>query len=288
MMPNSLPRVFIGSSTEALNTAYALQTSIEFDCEPTVWTQGVFQPSSFTLRDLVSALQKFDFAVFIFNSDDVVIMREKSRQSVRDNVVFELGLFLGRLGMDRCFILKSRGQPELHLPTDLIGVSTLEFSASRSDNNLLAALGPAAHSLRGLFAKLGRIDSQISAENSVPASEKQRNLNRYLAIWNSDLLKHDRQLASAGLATNVIEDETGRDTEIVNRLLAFLETVCDAAVRGDLDTSELDVQLGTTIRRFHVYVGHYFRNVMHDSEIWTSKVIAAWLQTRELHDSPSA
>ncbi|MGB4117430.1 MAG: nucleotide-binding protein [Polaromonas sp.] len=281
MSTSKLPRVFIGSSAEALNVAYALQTSIEFDSEPTVWTQGIFQPSSFTLMDLVAALQNFDFAIFIFNADDLVTMRSQSMQAVRDNVIFELGLFMGRLGISRCFVLKARGQAALHLPSDLVGLQALEFTADRSDKNMQAALGPAAHRLRGLFAELGRVDIQTSVDGAIKKPEKSRNLERYLAIWNSDLLKIDRQRANHGLALNVIEDEAGQDTETVNRILAFLETVCDAASRGDLDSDELDRELGKTIRKFHAYSGHYFRNVMHDGDVWVSQVISIWLRERD-------
>lgn len=66
-MKRDLPAVFIGSSVESLNTAYALQTNLEFDSEPTVWTQGIFNASSYTLKDLVAALDRFDFAIFIFS-----------------------------------------------------------------------------------------------------------------------------------------------------------------------------------------------------------------------------
>lgn len=280
MKKKELPRVFIGSSTEALNVAYAFQTSIEFDAEPTVWTQGIFQPSSFSLKDLVTALQNFDFAVFVFNADDVVTMRSQSRQAVRDNVIFELGLFMGRLGLDRCFILKPRGQPELHLPSDLIGVQALEFNADRSDANLVAALGPSAHSLRGSFARLGRIGVVTSNVDAAPELELTRNLERYLAIWNSEILLADRQRANAGLALNIAEDDTDQDTTTVNRLLAFFETVCDAASRGELDSNELDRQLGNSMRQFHGYAGHYFRNAVHGGDVWASKAIETWLQSR--------
>ncbi len=285
MSTTALPRVFIGSSTEALSIAYALQTSIEFDSEPTVWTQGIFQPSSFTLKDLINALQSFDFAVFIFNSDDVVTMREQSMQAVRDNVIFELGLFMGRLGLDRCFIVKARGQASLHLPTDLVGMQPLEFSANRSDNNMLAALGPAAHMLRGLFAKLGRVGTLTLGIGPISESEKRRNLERYLAIWNSDLLRGDRERANKGLPLNIMDDENGEDTSTITRILAFLETVCDAASRGELDSNALDNQLGQTIRRFHSHAGHYFRNAAHDGDIWVSKVIEAWLYSRDSDES---
>ena len=277
MSAKKLPRVFIGSSTEALDTAYALQTCLEFDSEPKVWTQGIFQSSSFTLKDLVISLQNFDFAVFIFQPDDVVTMRDQSMQAVRDNVVFELGLFMGRLGIEKCFILKARGEPRLHLPTDLMGLQPLEFNADRSDKNVLAALGPAAHSLRGIFSKFQKVDLGITAVAATSEPEKKRNLERYLTIWNSEVLANDRQKARKGLAMNVAEDDTGQDYETVTRLLAFIETVCDAATRGELDSTALDEQLGKSIREFHTYAGHFFRNAIHGGDPWVSEVIQTWL-----------
>lgn len=282
MSKTELPRVFLGSSTEALDIAYALQTSIEFDSEPTVWTQGIFQPSSFALKDLVAALQNFDFAVFVFNPDDLVTMRSESMQAVRDNVIFELGLFMGRLGIDRCFILKPRGHGQLHLPTDLLGLHALEFTANRNDGNMLAALGPSAHALRGTFSKLGKMNPPLSATTAAYPTDQRRNLERYLTLWNSDVLKDDRERAREGIASNVLEDDTGRDTDTVRRILAFLETVCDAASRGDIDGAELDARLGDEIRSVAGFVGHFFRNAAHGGDVWTSQVIDEWLQSRRV------
>ena len=41
------PKAFIGSSSEALGIAYALQENLEADAEITVWTQGIFEPSKY-------------------------------------------------------------------------------------------------------------------------------------------------------------------------------------------------------------------------------------------------
>ena len=64
-----------------------------------------FEPTSSVLDDLIAKVSHFDFGVFIFAPDDVVQIRKESSRSVRDNVLFEMGLFLGRLGMQRVFIV---------------------------------------------------------------------------------------------------------------------------------------------------------------------------------------
>jgi len=48
------PRIFIGSSSEKLEIAYAIQQNIEHDAQPTVWTQGIFQLSNSTLDSLLT------------------------------------------------------------------------------------------------------------------------------------------------------------------------------------------------------------------------------------------
>src|SRR5688572_24558739 len=99
------PRIFIGSSTEALDIAYAIQENLHDDAVTTVWTQGIFELSSTTLDDLLKALQNFDFGIFVFKPDDITKIRNKNASTVRDNVVFELGLFIGRLGRERVYFV---------------------------------------------------------------------------------------------------------------------------------------------------------------------------------------
>lgn len=141
------PLLFVGSSVESISVAYAVQENLERVAEVTVWDQGVFEISRYALESLAKSLITYDFAVFIFTPDDVAVIRDEQFRIVRDNVVFELGLFIGHLGRHRTFVITPRGTPELHLPTDLLGVTLATYTSDRRDKNLKAALGPACHQI---------------------------------------------------------------------------------------------------------------------------------------------
>lgn len=98
-------RLFIGSSNEGADVAYKIQELLDGNCDVTVWKHGVFEPGATGIESLVQALDDYDFAAFVFTPDDLAKIRQKTESIPRDNVVFELGLFLGRLGRDRCFLL---------------------------------------------------------------------------------------------------------------------------------------------------------------------------------------
>jgi len=110
------PRIFIGSSVEGLSVAYAIQQNLTHDAEVTVWDQGVFELSSTTIESLMSILDSSDFGVFIFSDDDIAMMRNEEKNVVRDNVLFEFGLFIGKLSKERVYFVIPSSK-ELHLPT---------------------------------------------------------------------------------------------------------------------------------------------------------------------------
>lgn len=134
------PRAFIGSSTEGLTIAEAIQLGLEAVAECTIWNQSAFGLTRTTIEGVVDIAGEFDFAVLVLTADDMLTKRGKSSFAPRDNLLFELGLFTGALGRARTFIVYCRDE-ELELPSDLRGVTAATF-ARRSDGNLHAALGP--------------------------------------------------------------------------------------------------------------------------------------------------
>lgn len=140
-------RVFVGSSSEALNISYVVQENLERDFECTVWNQDIFRPSEYTLEALEEVLERFEYGIFIFSPDDKLIIRNEEFDSVRDNILFEFGLFVGRLGRENTFFIMPRGNKKMHLPSDLVGVTLLSYDATRSDENWNAALAPACNKI---------------------------------------------------------------------------------------------------------------------------------------------
>jgi predicted nucleotide-binding protein len=114
------PTLFIGSSSESLDVAYAAQRNLEDVADVVVWTQGIFELTKSYLEGLLDALDETDFGLFIFGPDDVTKVRGEELRTARDNVVFELGLFIGRLGRERSFILMPRGVDDFRFPSDLL------------------------------------------------------------------------------------------------------------------------------------------------------------------------
>jgi len=149
------PKIFIGSSTKALNVAEAIQKELCHDADPVLWSQGIFRTTNVPIEDLMEALNKFDFAIFVFLPEDITTIRDHGLNSVRDNVIFELGLFLGKLGRQRNFFVTPRldNGIKMHLPSDLTGISPATYD-SNSDN-LQAAMGPALYEIKGVIRRLG-------------------------------------------------------------------------------------------------------------------------------------
>jgi hypothetical protein len=153
-----LPKVFVGSSKENLKIVDTIQRLLDHVAEVRPWPT-TFKVSSYTLESLVNATEEYDFGIFVFSPDDIVEIRGKKHLAVRDNVIFELGLFVGKLGKERNFIVLPRTSPEsrhedIHLPSDLLGVTPANYDAENK-SSLDAALGPACTDIKQEIERLG-------------------------------------------------------------------------------------------------------------------------------------
>ncbi|MGA7742817.1 MAG: TIR domain-containing protein [Polyangia bacterium] len=126
-VPNEKPLIFLGSSREALPVATSLRDLVQCpEIDVRVWTDGVFGASRFPMEGLEAQLDAADFAVLVAAPDDLVVSRGEPSEAPRDNVIFELGLFMGALTRKRTFMLVPRGV-DLKIPTDLLGLTPLLY-----------------------------------------------------------------------------------------------------------------------------------------------------------------
>jgi predicted nucleotide-binding protein len=145
-------RVFIGSSSKSLELAHRLKIAL-IDCVQeaaiTVWDEA-FRPGQLLLDQIVHLGQEYDFGIFVFAADDVLLIQSPQAHSgkrrnfgqrsamktVRDNVLFEAGVFMGALGHERTFLVVPRGlKSNLRTPSDLEGLLTANYRVSRRRKN---------------------------------------------------------------------------------------------------------------------------------------------------------
>ncbi|WP_274428195.1 nucleotide-binding protein [Desulfosarcina sp. BuS5] len=206
------PSLFIGSSKESLDIAYALQENLESVAEVTVWDQGIFALSQPTISSLIKALDKSKFGAFILSPDDVTKIRGSEYQTARDNIVFELGLFIGRLSLERTFFVIPGNSMDMHLPTDLLGLTPTVFDANRQDGNIRAALGPASNQIRKALLNLEspRFDNELYEKFS-------------------KLLTNAKETLISAIATSDKSNEFPNKNELYNENVYSLNNMAKAA-----------------------------------------------------------
>lgn len=119
--------IFIGSSTEGLDEAKKVQRYFEKKFETILWNdheKNVFRLGKSNLKSLLRAANLYDFAIILFTPDDTTISRDKEKISARDNLIFEQGLFLGRMGEEHSFIMKEQS---VDILSDYSGITISEF-----------------------------------------------------------------------------------------------------------------------------------------------------------------
>ena len=134
------PNAFIGSSRESMDLANAIHSQISHFAQVTPWYADAFVGNEYTMESLENQLDLNDFGVFVFAPDDVALHRGQYVFITRDNTLFEMGLFWGKLRRKRVFaivpqevrerddIIKGEKVKDFHLLSDLQGLTLLKYS----------------------------------------------------------------------------------------------------------------------------------------------------------------
>jgi CAP12/Pycsar effector protein, TIR domain len=163
------PTVFVGSSSEGLAVAREVKYHLQRDAKVTVWDEeGVFKLSKDTLESLIEALDDCNFAILVLTPDDLLESRGVQFLSARDNVLFELGLFMGRHGRERTFALRTRDQ-DLKVFTDFLSVAVAEYRPPSAGATLRSALAKPCGIIRRQMQKENAKRSAIAEERLLHA-----------------------------------------------------------------------------------------------------------------------
>ncbi|HAT3741857.1 TPA: nucleotide-binding protein, partial [Citrobacter freundii] len=186
------PTIFIASSTEAIPLAEAVHIKLEDELKVRPWVNA-FDLSSITITTLIRKTKEADYAVFVFHPDDKVFIRANEYSSVRDNVVLELGLFIGSLGLEKCFILvPSSVKQNFRLPTDLDGVTVSSYDDK--DPEIIDAVTGSCARIKQAVRKLEL--AKIKTETTSEAESLKLQLHQSQSqIWNltQDLQRSQEQ-----------------------------------------------------------------------------------------------
>jgi hypothetical protein len=189
-MPGRLPSVFIGSSSEGLRIAREVELQLVNDSIVHLWTNGIFVLGEGTLESLMNALDNFDFAIMVLSPDDLLETRGRNYASPRDNVLFELGLFMGRLGRRRTIIL-SEEDADLKLPSDLAGITRATY---RKGNNLplSVAVSPACTRIIQTLHSQGERGLDLAASDDNTEFERMaKHITNYLSDKNFTMMRFE-------------------------------------------------------------------------------------------------
>ncbi len=123
--------VFIASSSKAVPLAERVAKYLETESKSGIevkpwWDTSQIRLSRAIFEELGKQASRCDFAVVFLTQDDYEEKKGKKLFSPRDNTVFELGLFAGEIGLERC-VMVVQTEPEA-LPSDLQGIRYTQVS----------------------------------------------------------------------------------------------------------------------------------------------------------------
>lgn len=223
------PSIFIGSATESHTIAKKVALLFDKDkYEVDTWKMNIFGQKDSEGKSLSNAEQLknftdiYDYAIFIFTPDDELVSQTRKdlnndthirALSVRHNVVFEFGLFLGRIGAERSFILY---EDDIK---DFIQFFFTDLAENMGENSLDNSKGRfkiESHSYRGKYLKY------LKSGNEKEAFDV-KDLKQKVQLIQNKIDSHEENvtisfLPSTSLAKGYVNNFLNR---VINRIAAL-------------------------------------------------------------------
>ncbi len=150
------PHAIVFSSRTSYPIAEAVKENLELQgFTADTWKENFFDANNTApLNTFLKKLLCFDFAVLVLGADDLRADAESGSTTPvpRDNVVFELGATMARMGTQKTFLLTPK-EPRVTLPTYFRGLDPLTYEL-RDDENHVAGTGTACRHIRDRMNRL--------------------------------------------------------------------------------------------------------------------------------------
>ena len=85
---------------------------------------------------------------------------------MRDNVIFETGLFMGSHGRSQTFLITPYDVPDLHIPTDLLGITPATYDGERAKSEPSHALYAVALKIQETIQNVGANERKLDIVRS--------------------------------------------------------------------------------------------------------------------------
>ncbi|WP_198302030.1 TIR domain-containing protein [Croceicoccus marinus] len=152
---NIRPRVFMICSAEALPIAKSIRVGLSHDADIEIWSDDmIFPAGGYPIEALEEQVNIADFGVALCEPDDLVTARGKTSEVPRDNVIFELGFFMSRLGRHRTLLLVPQ-RTDVILPSDFKGLTPLPYATADKASARAVALGPVIDRISAIIEEMG-------------------------------------------------------------------------------------------------------------------------------------
>lgn len=181
------PRIFIGSSSERMAVAEAAEINLARFADVAPWKHA-FRAGHNFLADLIREARRCDFALLVLTPDDILLSRQVEYRTPRDNILFELGLFIGELGPERVFVLLDE-TIDTKILSDYAGISVLRYNGQRKEDELPSAVSPACIEIKNFVNAIGsRGNADTITANQDMARIGVREIYVNYALAESDIM----------------------------------------------------------------------------------------------------
>jgi len=283
------PKIFMGSASESLGLIREIEDRLRQGHTLITWDRANFLPGEVLIEALLRIAKDVDFAIFVMTPDDKVIQRETEFTATRDNVMLEIGLFLGLLDRARVFLVyDERASPKI--PSDLAGIQMVAFDHRKS--NRKKSLDAACERIRRRTTELGRKSVALSGKrlfqhqgyypidldgNRNPSLNKATFLKavRFLLGFHDEMAATDLVYLWESNVGHINEQFTAEEQELYDELIrsydiqAFLNEFHDEHERIFKNYKRIVNDIGDTLK------GVFFEILLHDVRNPIRSIIAA-------------